>query len=80
MNPFEMVVVIVIVVMVAGIIRARMGIGHGRHGPAAAGDGEENRRLREEVRTLKDRVEVLERIVTDRTHALDMEIERLRDR
>ncbi len=40
----------------------------------------ENDRLRDEVRTLKERIAVLERIATDRTSSLDHEIEQLRDR
>lgn len=37
-------------------------------------------RLRTEVRDLKDRIAVLERIATDRSSTLDHEIEQLRDR
>jgi hypothetical protein len=40
----------------------------------------ENQRLREEVRALKDRIAVLERIATDSSTHLDREIEALRDR
>ncbi len=34
----------------------------------------------DEVRTLRERVQVLERIATDKNHSLEHEIERLRDR
>jgi len=44
------------------------------------GDDVENQRLREEVRALKDRIAVLERIATDSSTNLDREIEALRDR
>ena len=43
-------------------------------------DTAETERLRDEVKTLKERIVVLERIVTDRNHLLDQEIEQLRDR
>ncbi|MBA2936316.1 hypothetical protein HZF05_19715 [Sphingomonas sp. CGMCC 1.13654] len=43
-------------------------------------DDAENQRLREEVRALKDRIAVLERIATDSPTQLDREIEALRDR
>jgi hypothetical protein len=36
--------------------------------------------MREEMKVLKERVAVLERIATDRNHSLEHEIERLRDR
>lgn len=78
-----MVVLIVAIVMIAGIVRARYGIGAGR-GSERGSDGAsqaENRMLREEVRTLKERVAVLERVITDNNSSLslDREIEALRD-
>jgi hypothetical protein len=36
--------------------------------------------MREEMKVLKERVAVLERIATDRNLSLEQEIERLRDR
>ena len=81
MNPFEMVVLIVAIVTIGGVIRAKYG--HHRHGrsdqPFPAEDPD-TLRLREEVKALKDRVAVLERLATDNTSALDREIERLRDK
>jgi hypothetical protein len=77
MNPFEMVLGIVIVVMIATVLKAR----YKAVGPSAAGsDDSESRRLKEEVRALRERVQVLERIATDKESQLDREIERLRDR
>ena len=81
MNPFEMVAVIVIVVMIARVLRDRYR--YGVHNaalqqPAIDPDAE---RLRDEVRQLRERVQVLERVITD-THSssdLDRQIERLRD-
>lgn len=80
-NPFSMVVAIVLIVTIGRILSARYGIRHGRHGrnlpvqpdPEAA-------LLREEVRALKERIAVLERLATDETSALDREIEKLRER
>jgi hypothetical protein len=36
--------------------------------------------MEEEMRGLRERIAVLERIVTDRNHGLEHEIERLRDK
>ncbi|WP_423602492.1 hypothetical protein [Sphingomonas sp. MS122] len=85
MGPFEMVVGIVLVVTVGSIVRAKMGVrrdrlGNGHHVDDGA-NAAEARRLQEEVRTLKDRIAVLERVITDNHSAnnLDREIEKLRD-
>ena len=80
-----MVVLIVLIVMVAGIIRTYLGGGRsrrGRHGLNQAGveDSAETQRLREEVRQLKERLAVLERITVEKESTLEREIERLRDR
>ncbi|HEY0314671.1 MAG TPA: hypothetical protein VGC28_00220 [Sphingomonas sp.] len=92
MNHGEwMVVVIVGMVLAARIYRDRCGAGRQsrrerfddmpRQRFAGTGnDDAENRRLREEVRALKDRIAVLERIATDSSTHLDREIEALRDR
>lgn len=82
MNPFEMVVLIVAIVAVANVLRARHGIRRGRHGEDVAVRDPDADRLREEIKTLKERVAVLERIATDtnRGAALDREIEALRHR
>jgi hypothetical protein len=79
MNPFEMVAVIVVAVMVASVLRAKYG--HSRHGPAIdPADQAENLRLREEVKELKERLKVLERIAVEKENTLSREIEDLRDR
>ncbi|HYE27282.1 MAG TPA: hypothetical protein VEA61_03470 [Allosphingosinicella sp.] len=82
MNQFEMVVVIVAIVMMASVLRARYGRRRGRHQrdegmPAAAA---ENSRLKEEVQALRDRIAVLERITVEKESTLEREIEKLRDR
>ena len=78
MNPFEMVAIIVVAVMIASVLRARY---------QARGDGEtnphleaENLRLRDDVKQLKQRMKVLEQIVTDRGADTAAQIEALRER
>ena len=83
-----MVVLIVAVVMMASIARAKYG--YGRHGRNRRFDGDglqidvqqqaENLRLRDEVKELKERLKVLERITVDKENSLSREIESLRDR
>ena len=79
-----MVVMIVAIVMVASIIRAKYG--YGRHGRSAAcgevrtEEHSENLRLRDEVKELKERIKVLERITVEKENSLAKEIESLRDR
>lgn len=83
MNPFEMVLGIIIVVTIGRVLSARYGYRTGRRGrmDAPTDDGE-SRRLREEVRALKERIAVLERLATDDAgpRALEREIEALRSR
>lgn len=83
MNPFEMVLGIVLIVSVANVLRARYR-GEGRRGRRdREQDVAETETLRAEIRQLKDRIQVIETIVTDgdrnRGLALEREIERLRD-
>lgn len=79
MNPFEMVAIIVVAVMIASVLRAKYG--HSRRprqiDPA---DQNENLRLREEVKELKERLKVLERITVEKENSLAREIDDLRDR
>ena len=80
MNPFEMVVLIVAIVMIAGVLRSRHGYRRHRGGDGDAVEPAETLRLREEVKMLKERLHVLERITTDKENSLSREIEDLRDR
>ena len=85
MNPLEMVIAIVLIVTVGRIVQARYGYrGRNRRDGVmdAPADDAEARRLREEVRTLKERIAVLERLATDDAgpRALEREIEALRSR
>jgi hypothetical protein len=76
-------VLIVAIVMIASIFRARMRGPYRRHGNFPSNNGQaqvENDRLREEVGQLKDRIKVLERIAVEKENSLANEIESLRDR
>ena len=80
-NPFAMVVLIVLIVTVAGLIRARLGIRRDNKGNEyAIRDDAETARLRDEVKSLKERLAVIERITVEKENSLEREIERLRDR
>ena len=80
MNPFEMVAIIVVAVMIASVLRAKYG--HSRHRAVEADPREhaENLRLRDEVKELKERIKVLERITVEKENSLARQIEELRDR
>lgn len=81
MDPFTMVVAIVGIVSLASVIRGKRRHHH-EDGTATIASPDTDR-MREEVRTLKERVAVLERIATDannRAAMLDHEIESLRGR
>ena len=81
MNPFEMVVAIIIVVTIGKVLQSRYRYRGDAPRPDPA-EAMENRQLRQEIQALRERVQVLERVITD-THSssdLDREIERLRDR
>ncbi len=84
MNPFEMVVMIIAIVMITSVIktriRAKHGISEDRHGNEVVIADPDAARLRDEVNGLKERIAVLERLATDDNgaRALDREIEKLR--
>jgi len=81
MNQFEMVVLIVAIVMIASVLKSRVGGGRRRRGVGEAPESSaENRRLKEEVRALHERIAVLERITVEKENSLEREIEKLRDR
>ena len=73
-------VIIVLIIMVASVLRAALqGRQRALDSREAAVPQIEVKRMEEEMRALKDRVAVLERIATDRNHLLEQEFERLRD-
>jgi phage shock protein B len=75
-----MVVLIVAIVMIASVLRAKYS-GRGRHhAELSPQDQSETLRLREEVKELKERLKVLERITVEKENSLAKEIEALRDR
>ena len=79
MNPAELIVV-VLALVILGILLVSRSAAQGRIAPPPVRDDTD--RLVREVQQLKERVQVLERVITDTrgTVDLDREIERLRDR
>ena len=80
-----MVIMIVMIVMIASVLRAWLTGGRSRRrnaedGDAVVQDSVENARLRDEVRQLKERIQVLERITVEKENSLERQIEALRDR
>ncbi len=82
MNPFEFTLAALVVLLIFSIVRHKMGI------PARSmrqmmgdepGHDEENERLRAQVKQLQNRINVLERIVTDRGVETAAQIEALRE-
>jgi hypothetical protein len=74
-----MVVLIVAIVMISVVLKARYRARTPGHGlPDARSDGEALR-LREEVKALKERLAVLERITVEKENSLAREIEDLRN-
>ena len=80
MNPFEMVVAIIAITAIASVLRAKYGVVRRDKGEEVIqrGSDPEAERLRAEVKGLKERVAVLERLMTDDDRKLAGEIERLR--
>lgn len=83
MNPQEMVVLIIAIVMIANVLKSR----HRHRGRLLIDDQEpiappppETARLRDEVQHLKQRIQVLERIAVEKENSLERQIEELRDR
>jgi len=83
---FEFVLGIILIVTVGSILKGRYGIRTDRDGNEFRADAAadvENARLRSEIGSLKERIQVLERVITDSESSstrLDREIERLRDK
>jgi len=80
-NPFEFVIVVLVLVFAFTIIKHKLGIpsrSMREMRGERANDGE-NARLRGQVQQLQERIKVLERIVTDRGVETAAQIEALRD-
>jgi uncharacterized protein YlxW (UPF0749 family) len=92
MNPFEFILGIILIVTIGRIVQARYGHrslrddredrgGRGRRTLMSDPDeSAETQRLKEEVRALKERLQVLERITVEKESSLNREIDSLRDR
>jgi len=75
-------ILIVLIVMIASVLRAKYTGGRHRNRDGAAAlaqDNAEAARLREEMKALKERLAVLERITVEKENSLAREIEQLRD-
>jgi hypothetical protein len=79
MNPFEFVLAIIFLTGMFSLLRHRMGVRHRWERPQVE-DNQETLRLREEVKDLKERLKVIERITVEKENSLAKEIESLRDR
>ena len=79
-NPFGMVVAIVLIVMIGSVLRAFLSRRESGDAPESARDKAETARLREEVKQLKERLAVIERITVEKENSLERQIEELRDR
>ena len=78
-----MVVIIVAMAMIAGIFKSRIRYAHKYRGQESESESRATRaeaeRLREEVKQLKERLHVLERITVEKESSLEREFARLRD-
>ena len=87
MGPFSMVVAIVFIAMIGRVLTARYhAMGRmAEHGSAAGSphiQSADAMRAQDEIRQLKDRIQVLERVITDNHGSADLsrQIDALRDR
>ena len=85
MNQYEFIFGIIFIVMVASVIKSVYGVGRhrqrrGRHAEAE-GNVEivENARLKDEVKQLRERISVLERITVEKENSLARQIDELRE-
>lgn len=85
MNPFEMVVVIVLIVVIGRVLSSRYGSNAKKQSddnmPVEYNNNTDSAYLQSEIKVLKERISVLERLATDdqRNLELDREIAKLRD-
>lgn len=81
MNGQEFALIVIVLIFAFSIVRHKMGIPSRsmRQMRGEPEDTAETRRLREEVKNLKDRLHVLERIATDKETSLAREIDDLRN-
>jgi len=84
-DQYEMIFYIVLVVTIGSVLRSIFAGRHRRRDrdsgrDIVAKDDAETARLRDEVKQLKERLHVIERITVEKENSLEREIERLRDR
>lgn len=77
MNPFEMVVLIVAIVVFGKVMSSRFRNSSARSEQGDIAIAAENARLKHEMQQLKDRIGTLERIAVDKRHRLADEIDAL---
>ena len=82
MNPFEFVLVLMLMIFGFSLLKHRVGIPsrRGRSNGTPPEPDLEKQQLLAEVRQLKERVQVLERITVEKENSLARQIEELRDR
>ena len=83
MGKYDMISFVVLVVVIGSVLRAIFIGRHRRRDENRAvppRDDAETARLRDEVKQLKERLQVIERITVEKENSLEREIERLRDR
>ena len=81
MTKYDMIAFVVLVVMVTGLIRWSLMLKYRdrRERQELTGNRGNEARLEAEVKQLKERLAVLERITVEKENSLEREIERLRD-
>ncbi len=79
-GPAEILIIILFVTSVAALWKARRVRPTNQEPTSHAPHDDQKQRLHEEVRSLKERLAVLERITVEKESSLEREIERLRDR
>ncbi|HZG46204.1 MAG TPA: hypothetical protein VEZ41_08030 [Allosphingosinicella sp.] len=73
-------IVVLLIVMIGALTSTIQTVITARGSRTAAVPGKLENASQQEILALKERVAVLERIATERSHSLSLEIERLRDR
>jgi uncharacterized protein YlxW (UPF0749 family) len=75
-----MIAFVVLVLVIGSVLRSAFGLRRNRRDrKAAIQDDPETMRLRDEVKSLKERLAVIERITVEKENSLEREIEKLRD-
>ena len=80
MNQYWVPVLIVAIVMFAMVMKAKYRFNHHQSSSDSPQERAETLRLKDEVKQLKERLHVLERIAVDKENSVARQIEELRDR